>query len=160
MGNAQRVINSGVRGVVAAMAMSGTRALTHSLGLVDQTPPEAVLHQQAPALMAKFPREKRPAVTELAHWTFGAVAGAGFALLPVRLRRPRWAGAVYGLVVLTGFEASIAPLLGLSQARHMRPVERLVFWPTMCSSASCSPHHSTNSPDPFQPSRGDADAPD
>ncbi len=27
MGNAQRVINSGVRGVVAAMAMSGTRAL-------------------------------------------------------------------------------------------------------------------------------------
>ncbi len=74
MGNAQRVINSGVRGVVAAMAMSGTRALTHSLGLVDQTPPEAVLHQQAPALMAKFPREKRLAVTELAHWTFGAVA--------------------------------------------------------------------------------------
>ena len=70
---------------------------------------------------------KRPAVTELAHWTFGAVAGAGFALLPVRLRRPRWAGAVYGLVVLTGFEAGIAPALGLSQARHMRPVERLVF---------------------------------
>jgi len=104
MGNAQRVLNSGVRGVVAAMAMSGTRALTHSLGLVDQTPPEAVLHQQAPSLMAKFPREKRPAVTELAHWTFGAVAGAGFALLPVRLRRPRWAGAVYGLVVLTSFE--------------------------------------------------------
>jgi len=127
MGNAQRVINSGVRGVVAAMAMSGTRALTHSLGLVGQTPPEAVLHQQAPALMAKFPRAKRPAVTELAHWTFGAVAGAGFALLPVRLRRPRWAGAVYGLVVLTGFEAGIAPLLGLSQARHMRPAERLVF---------------------------------
>jgi len=30
-------------------------------------------------------------------------------------------------VVLTGFEAGIAPALGLSQAQHMRPVERLVF---------------------------------
>ena len=30
-------------------------------------------------------------------------------------------------MVLTGFEAGIAPALGLSQARHMRPVERLVF---------------------------------
>ena len=129
MGSVQRVFNSGMRGVVAAMAMamSGTRSLTHSLGLVGQTPPEAVLHQQAPGLMAKFPQEKRPAVTELAHWAFGAVAGAGFALAPARLRNPRWAGAIYGLVVLTGFEAGIAPLLGLSQARQMRPVERLVF---------------------------------
>lgn len=127
MGNAQQVVNSGVRGVVAAMAMSGTRSLTSSLGLVGETPPEAVLHQKTPGLMAKVPTDKQPAVTEAAHWAFGAAAGAGFALLPARLRSRRWAGAVYGLVVLTGFEAGIAPLLGLSQAQHARPMERLVF---------------------------------
>lgn len=127
MGSAQRVINSGLRGVVAAMAMTGTRSLTGSLGLVAQTPPEAVLHQQASGVMGRFPRDKRPAVTELAHWTFGAVAGAGFTLLPARWRRYRWVGAVYGLVVLTSFEAGIAPLLGLSQAHTARPFERVVF---------------------------------
>jgi len=85
-----------------------------------------VLHQQVPGLMAKIPKSKQPAVVELAHWTFG-VAGAGYAMLPSGLRKFRWAGAVYGLVVLTGFEAGIAPLLGLSQSRHLRLVERLVF---------------------------------
>ncbi len=104
VGIQQRVINSGLRGAVAAMAMSGTRALTSSLGLIEQTPPEAVLHQSAPAMMAKVPRQRQAAVAELAHWAFGVVAGAGFGLLPLAVRRYRWAGAAYGVVVLTGFE--------------------------------------------------------
>ncbi len=114
MGNAQRVINSGVQGVVAAMAMSGTRALTHSLGLVDQTPPEAVLHQQAPALMAKFPREKRLAVTELAghHRSTGRLRPRQQPRpehrAPARRRRPRAKRTdllAYGLLLglLAGF---------------------------------------------------------
>ncbi len=127
MGIQQRMINSGLRGAVAAMAMSGTRALTSSLGLIEQTPPEAVLHQSAPAMMAKLPRQRQAAVAELAHWAFGVVAGAGFGLLPLGLRRYRWAGAAYGVVVLTGFEVGIAPALGLSQAQHARPVERVIF---------------------------------
>lgn len=128
MGIQQRVINSGLRGVVAAMAMSGTRALTSSLSLIDQTPPEAVLQQRAPRLMVKMPKQRQAAVTELAHWTFGAVAGASYAVLPRRVTRYRWAGALYGVAVLTGFEAGIAPVLGLSQAKHSRPMERLVFF--------------------------------
>lgn len=123
----QRVINSSLRGTVAAMAMSGMRTLTGSLGLVGESPPEAVMQQSAPGLMAKVPMDKQSAVTELAHWTFGALAGAGFALLPAALRRYRWAGAAYGVVLLIGFEAGIAPVLGLSQAKHARPIERLVF---------------------------------
>lgn len=63
----------------------------------------------------------------MAHRAFGAVAGGWFAVLPARLRRYRWAGGAYGLIVLSGFEVGIAPLLGLSQAQHTRPVERLVF---------------------------------
>jgi len=127
MGRAQQVINSGLRGTVAAMAMTGTRSLTGSLGLVEETPPTALLRQQASGLMAKIPQDRRPAVGELAHWAVGAAAGSAFALLPARWRHPAWAGPVYGLIVLTGFEAGIAPLLGLSQAHHARPVERLMF---------------------------------
>jgi len=89
MGIAQRVINSGARGAVAAMAMTGTRSLTGSLGLMSETPPEAVLHQQVPGLMAKIPKSKQPAVVELAHWTFGVVAGAGYAMLPATIRLAR-----------------------------------------------------------------------
>lgn len=128
MGIGQRLVNSGARGTVAAMAMTGTRSLTTSLGLVGQTPPEAMLHKTAGGMMAKIPDDKHQAATELAHWGMGFVAGAGYALIPAQARRYRWAGAVYGLAVLTGFEAGVAPLLGLSQAKHVRPVERLMFF--------------------------------
>ncbi|MDQ6934144.1 MAG: DUF1440 domain-containing protein [Actinomycetota bacterium] len=127
MGIGQQLLNSGMRGTVAAMAMSGTRRLTTSLGWVHQPPPEAVLQQKAGGLMAKIPKGKHQAATELAHWTMGFVAGVGYGLVPEAVRRFRWAGAAYGLAVLTGFEAVAAPILGLSQAKQARPVERLVF---------------------------------
>lgn len=38
-----------------------------------------------------------------------------------------WAGPVYGLVVWLGFELGIAPVLGLSQAKRVRPVDRLAL---------------------------------
>ena len=126
VGIQQRVINSGLRGAVAAMAMSGTRALTSSLGLIEQTPPEAVLHQSAPATMAKVPKQRQAAVAELAHWAFGVVAGAGFGLLPLGLCRYRWAGAAYGVVVLTGFEVGIAGARAVP-GPTCRPVERVIF---------------------------------
>jgi hypothetical protein len=34
---------------------------------------------------------------------------------------------VYGLVVWLGFELGIAPALGLSQAKRVRPVDRLAL---------------------------------
>jgi hypothetical protein len=123
----RRVINSAGRGVVAAMAMTGTRQLTTSLGLVDQTPPDAVMRQKAGGLIARVPADKQQAVTELAHWTMGAVAGAAYATMPKSVRRQDWSGIAWGLIVLSGFELIAAPALGLSQAKHPRPVERLAF---------------------------------
>jgi hypothetical protein len=35
------------RGVVAAMVMTGLRQVTTGIGLVDQTPPDAILKQRA-----------------------------------------------------------------------------------------------------------------
>ncbi len=112
------------------MAMTGMRVLTIELGLVKQTPPQAVGRQRARgarALLRRAPRRQRRGLIEAAHWAFGAGGGAAFGALPGAMRRRPWAGPVYGLVVWLGFELGIAPALGLSQAKSVRLVDRLAL---------------------------------
>lgn len=129
----ERIAYGVVRGAVAAMAMTGFRQLTTGLGLVDQTPPDAILKQRAAGPLVANPRlayivaRRETAIVELAHWLYGAGGGAAFALLPRDLLRSAWAGPAYGLATWVAFELSIAPLLGLDHARRVRPVERLMF---------------------------------
>jgi hypothetical protein len=115
--------HAGVRGAVAAMAMTGMRTFTEAMDLVDDTPPKAIF-KKLPALRRLIPRDKRRGVVEAAHWGYGAVGGVGFGLLPDGVRRKAWAGPVYGLVLWVGFELGIAPLLGLVKARKLRMIER------------------------------------
>jgi hypothetical protein len=115
------------RGAIAAMAMTGFRTLTKELGLVGETPPEAIVVQRVPGLLARVPPGGRRGAVELAHWTYGAVGGAVFGLLPERVRRLPWAGPAYGLALWFGFEFALAPALGLRQATVSRPSERLVL---------------------------------
>jgi hypothetical protein len=61
---------------------------------------------------------------ELAHWGYGAAGGAVFGALPDGVRRQPWAGPAYGFAVWLGFEAAIAPALGLRQAEQLRAAER------------------------------------
>ena len=126
----REVVRGAGRGVVGAMAMTGLRVLTTELGLVDQTPPAAVSGQRARgvrALLRRAPRRQRRGLVEIAHWTFGAAGGAAFGALPDAVRRRPWAGPVYGLVVWLGFELGLAPVLGLSQAKRVRLVDRLAL---------------------------------
>jgi hypothetical protein len=118
------VFHSAVRGAIGAMAMTGMRTFTVDVGLVKQTPPQAIARQRARGLIRRVPRSRRRAAVELAHWSYGAVGGAGFGLLPEGLRRTAWAGPAYGLVAWLGFELGLAPLLGLAQAKRLRPVDR------------------------------------
>lgn len=118
------VAHAALRGAVAAMAMTGMRVLTVELGIVDEPPPHAILKQRAKGLLRQVPRNRRRALIEAMHWTYGAGGGAAFGLLPDGLRRRAWAGPVYGLVTWAGFEAGIAPVLGLSQAKRPRLAER------------------------------------
>jgi hypothetical protein len=118
------VVHASLRGAIAAAAMTGMRAFTVDLGLVDQTPPQAIARQRAQGLLRRVPKGRRRAAIELAHWAYGAGGGAAFALLPAGLRRRPWAGPAYGLVVWAGFELCLAPLLGLKQAKKQRPAER------------------------------------
>jgi hypothetical protein len=124
------VLHSAARGAVGAMAMTGMRVMTTELGLLEQTPPQAVSRQRARglrALLRRAPRRQRVGLVEGAHWAFGASGGAVFGALPRTVRRRRWAGPIYGLVVWLGFELGIAPALGLSQAGRLRPVDRLAM---------------------------------
>jgi hypothetical protein len=120
----KEVLHAAFRGIVAAMAMTGMRRLTVNLGIVEQTPPDAIFGQKTRGLIGVVPRKKRRAAVELAHWGYGAGGGMAFALLPDRVRRQPWAGPVYGLLVWLGFELGIAPALGLEQAKKPRPVDR------------------------------------
>jgi hypothetical protein len=121
------IAHAAVRGAIAAMAMSGMRAFTVSAGIVDETPPRAIVRQKVPRLIRLLPRRRRRAVIELAHWGYGAGGGVAFAVLPAAVRRRAWAGPLYGLVVWLGFEGAIAPALGLRQAKELRIAERLAF---------------------------------
>jgi hypothetical protein len=107
------------------MAMTGMRALTVSLGVVEQPPPQAIFKQKARGLLRLVPRKRRRAAVELAHWGYGAGGGAAFRLMPDALRLQPWAGPAYGLAIWLGFEAGIAPALGLKQARKLRPIDRV-----------------------------------
>jgi hypothetical protein len=121
---AAEVAHASLRGAIAAAAMTGMRAFTVDIGLVDQTPPQAIAPQRAQGLLRRVPRRRRRAAIEVAHWAYGAGGGAAFALLPEDLRRQAWAGPAYGLVVWVGFELCLAPVLGLKRAKRQRGTER------------------------------------
>jgi hypothetical protein len=123
-GHAGEIAHASLRGAIAAAAMTGMRAFTVDVGLVDQTPPQAIAKQRARGVLRRIPRGRRRAAIELAHWTYGAVGGAAYAVLPAGIRRQPWSGPVYGLLVWVGFELCLAPVLGLKQAKKQRAVER------------------------------------
>lgn len=118
------MLRAAARGSMAAMAMSGMRKLTGELGLLEQAPPDAIFGQHPPWPLSRVPDSMRPALTELAHWGYGAVGGAMFIQLPSRVRRHPWAGLIYGVATWGAFEAVVAPALGLDQARRLRLVDR------------------------------------
>jgi uncharacterized membrane protein YagU involved in acid resistance len=127
MAHTRRLARAAAQGAVAAMAMTGIRDMASSLGLVEETPPEAVMHHGASTVTEMVPPPKRPAAVELAHWAFGATMAVLFALLPARFRRHVWAGPLFGAVVWVAFESGIGPLLGLPRIRHTRVAERAVL---------------------------------
>jgi hypothetical protein len=120
------IARAGVRGLVAAMAMTGTRTVTAAVGPEEQSPPEAIVDKHAPSPVQRQPERNREAFTELLHWVYGAAGGLAFGLLPGRVRRHPAAGPVYGMVAWLGFELGIAPALGVRRARR-----RNVLWPAL-----------------------------
>ncbi len=118
------IAHGAMRGVIAAMAMTGLRAFTISAGWVDEPPPRAILRQKSKGLFRAAPKKKRRAFQELMHWGYGATGGAAFAALPDHIKKRAWFGPIYGVLLWAGFEFVQAPLLGLDQAKKVRLLER------------------------------------
>ncbi len=114
-----------IRGAIAAMTMTGMRTVTVNAGIVKEAPPQAIFRQKIHRFGSTSRKKRRKRVIEeLAHWAYGAAGGAAFAVLPETVRDRRWTGPVYGLLVWLSFEAGVAPMLGLAQAREARPIDR------------------------------------
>jgi hypothetical protein len=124
---AKDIFRSAARGTVGAMAMTGARTLAGGAGIVKETPPEAIAREAAGGLLAAVPSQRREAAVECLHWAVGAAGGAMFGLLPAEVRSRPWIGAAYGLGMWFGFEAVIAPVLGLSRHQEQRGGERLIL---------------------------------
>jgi hypothetical protein len=120
------VARASVRGLVAAMAMTGLRVVTTRSGLPERTPPDTIVDQAAPAAVSQLPKRQREVVTQLAHWLYGASGGAAYALLAERIRRRAWSGPAYGGGLWLLFELAISPALQLEYAR-----ERPIAWRAM-----------------------------
>lgn len=120
------ISRAGARGLVAAMAMTGSRTVAAGIAPEERTPPEAIVEKHAPGVFSRLDEHHREAVTELLHWVYGSGGGMAFGLLPARIRRFPGSGVVYGLAFWLGFEMGIAPLLGLDQVKH-----RKVLWRTV-----------------------------
>ena len=122
-----KIAHGAMRGAIAAWAMTGMRSLTVNLGLLEEPPPRAIMRQKSHGLYRLMPKRPRRIGQELFHCGYGATGGAVFALLPEEARLKPWAGPFYGLAVWLTFELGVAPLLGLSQAKQPRPVDRLTI---------------------------------
>jgi hypothetical protein len=121
------MIHAALRGIVAAIAMTGVRTFAEHLGLIREDPPARMARKQAKGLLRSVPRKRRGAVVELIHWAMGGAFGAVFGLLPERVRLKPWAGPLYGFLVWLGFDTVAAPALGLKQRRWPHGKERAVF---------------------------------
>lgn len=122
--NSRTIARAGARGLAAAMAMTGVRTVTGNAGLMEQSPPEAIVERHAPPPIQRLAEEHRTAITELAHWSYGAVGGVMFGLLPPYVRAHPLTGPLFGLTVWVSFEAGIAPLLGVQHTKQRRALGR------------------------------------
>lgn len=116
-----------LRGTIGAMAMTGLRSFTVSVGLVEEPPPRAILRQKSKGLFKILPKRFRRAGQEVFHWGFGAAGGAVFGMFPRSVRMKPWSGPAWGLGIWLVFELVAAPALGLSQAKKVRPIDRVTL---------------------------------
>jgi hypothetical protein len=123
----KEVIHAKLRGIIGAMAMTGVRVFAMHAGLIREDPPSRLTRKQARGLLKLVPRKRRRLVVELVHWAMGGIFGIVFGLLPESVRRRAWSGPVYGVLVWLGFDAFVAPALGLNERDWPKGRERTVF---------------------------------
>ncbi len=109
--------HAALRGTIAAMSMTGMRTFAGESGVLGQTPPQLVIAEGAPRLLAAVPSHRRSAVIELFHWSYGAGGGVMYRMLPGRWRGHAPSGALFGMGLWLAFRLLVAPTLGLASER-------------------------------------------
>lgn len=117
-------VRAATRGLLAAMGMTGMRTVTTNAGLLEKSPPEAVMVRRQPSWVEELSPEHRAVLTELAHWTYGCLGGVAFGLLPARVRAHAWSGPIYGVAVWLAFELGVGPALGVQYPAENKLVGR------------------------------------
>jgi hypothetical protein len=74
------IARSGARGLLAAMAMTGMRTVTANLGLLEKSPPAAIVEQRAPRGIQR--RLVHRAMLALDHSLYGVVVAGRLAPAP------------------------------------------------------------------------------
>lgn len=122
---ATEIAHGAMRGAIGAMAMTGMRTFTKDIGILRQTPPEAIAKKRrTTGVLSRVSRKRRRAFVEVMHWSVGVAGGAIFGALPDSLRRTTGFGPIYGLGILLSYDFSIAPLLGLKASERPKPAEQ------------------------------------
>jgi hypothetical protein len=115
----REIVHAKLLGVIGAMAMTGVRVFAVHAGLIREDPPSRLVRKR---------RGRRPRwLVELVHWGMGGAFGIVYSLLPERVRRRAWSGPLYGVLVWLGFDALLAPALGLKERNWPKGRERAVF---------------------------------
>lgn len=109
-------------GVTAAMAMSGLRNLTVSLGVLDEVPPREIISATAPKAVRTLSERRERAFAELMHWSYGAACGVVYGHVG-RSRRSHASRSTtralgFGFVTLALYRSAIAPTLGITFHRR------------------------------------------
>lgn len=111
----QRVGIGAVGGFVATSLMDVFLTELRRLGALHMYPPEEITGRALEAADVPHDEGERKAATAVAHYAFGATAGAAFGLVPTPRKRPAVivTGVLYGLGIWLVSYAGWIPKLGL-----------------------------------------------
>ena len=118
----EQIAEGAIAGLVATAAMSGAMVLAQRVGLMGKLPPKKLTQRMLGAFGVNLDRTSTDVLATVAHFAFGATAGAMFSLG----WRPRHAhrfaaplvGSTFGTLIWLGSYAGWIPALGLMPAPH------------------------------------------
>lgn len=125
------LLRGALAGTTATLPMSAVMLAAGKLGLMGEQPPESIVRRAVDSAGGsagqRLPEPVANSLASLTHLGFGAVLGAGYALLP-RTGRPALRGTATAMAVFAGsYQGWVPALRILPPASHDRPDRPVVM---------------------------------